>query len=130
MITKDTIDLVWNRAPKIEQKDCNVWRHDSCGALIKKEDYGNRSSDFGWEIDHVVPKAYLVEKGASDEEIDIIENLRAIHWANNDSKGINYPEYKVVRKDNNGKNVEIEAFLTVNAVRQKELKRLFSRFGI
>ena len=130
MINSETIEQIWDRAPKIADKDCNIWRHDPCGALIKRDDYGNRSSEFGWEIDHIVSKAYLLKAGASEDEIDSIENLRAMHWANNDSKGTNYPEYKVVKREENGRNVNIEAFVTVNALRQKELKRLFSRFGL
>lgn len=130
MINQEIINSVWNRASEVEGRDRDVWRRDPCGALIRHEDYGNRSSDFGWEIDHVVSKAYLLKAGASEEEIDNPENLRAMHWANNDSKGTNYPEYKVVRKEKEGKNVEVEVFLTVNAKRQKELKRIFSRFGL
>lgn len=130
MITQEEIELVWNHATTVGDRDPKIWRHDPCGALIKKEDYGNRSSDFGWEVDHIVPRAFLLHAGASDSEIDAVDNLRVMHWANNDSKGTNYPEYKAVRKEENGRNKEIVSFYTVNSERQKQLKLMFSRFGI
>ena len=130
MINQEKINNAWEQASVLDGRDKEVWRRDPCGALIKRDDYGNRSSEYGWEIDHVVSKAFLIEAGASEEEIDNQDNLRAMHWANNDSKGKNYPEYKAVRKEENGKNIDVEGYYTVNVGRQKKLKLLYSRFGI
>ena len=130
MITKEQITSAWERALEINGRDKDVWRLDPCGALIKKDEYGNRRSDYGWEIDHVVSKAYLLNAGASEEEIDIDENLRAMHWANNESKDINYPEYLAVRKEQDGKNITHEEYFTVNSSLQSILRSKFSKYGV
>ena len=130
MITQETIDILWMNAPSVQGKSDAEWRFDPCGALIKKDHYGRRDSDYGWEVDHVVPKAFLVKAGASEGEYDTIENLRAMHWANNDSKGTNYPEYLAVRTFQDGRNQTIEAFYTVNAELQKLLRGKFGKYGI
>jgi hypothetical protein len=47
--------------------------------LIKRSEHGNRDSQFGWEIDHVVPKAL--------EGTDLFGNLQPLHWRANVAKG-------------------------------------------
>ena len=37
----------------------DVWRKDYAGAWIKKSDYGNCDSDYGWEI--VLPDDTILE---------------------------------------------------------------------
>ena|ERR1700730_1967818 len=54
------------------------FRIDCDGRLIRWPDYGVRS-EFGWEIDHIVPKAM----GGTDD----LSNLRARHWHGNSSAG-------------------------------------------
>ena len=130
MITQEIIDQLWENAPTVQGKSEAEWRFDPCGALIKRDHYGRRDSDYGWEIDHVVSKAFLISAGASECDYDSIDNLRAMHWANNDSKGTNYPEYLAVRSSQGGKNTRIEAFYTVNADLQKLLKSKFGKYGI
>lgn len=51
-------------------------------------EYG-QESQFGWEIDHIVP----VSSGGTDE----LENLQALHWENNASKGELYPIWGAAR---------------------------------
>jgi len=42
---------------------------------MKRDDYGNRNSDYGWEIDHIDPD------GGDD-----ISNLQQLQWKNNVDK--------------------------------------------
>ena len=52
------------------------WAIDALGASVRYSDYGDRSSAFGWELDHhPIPKALGGD--------DAIENLRALHWRSN-----------------------------------------------
>lgn len=130
MLSIDVISKLWDQASIIPQLDSDVWRADPCGAIIKKEDYGKRECEYGWEIDHVVSKAFLQEAGAPEEEIENEDNLRAMHWANNDSKGTDYPEYLAVRSADGVNNKRIHAYYTVNASTQKKLKMLYQKYGL
>lgn len=71
------IEAVWRRGTFVPGY---TWRKDKCGAPIKREDYGNRESKYGWEIDHINP-----------DGSDNLENLQPLQWKNNvaksDSKG-------------------------------------------
>jgi hypothetical protein len=59
--------------------DGSIWRWDAFGSVICWSDYGSRSAEYGWEIDHIV----AVSLGGSDHP----SNLRALHWRNNASLG-------------------------------------------
>ena len=74
---------VWNKAKILDSNNKAIWRVDACGKWIRYLDYGNRQSEYGWEIDHIRP---LVKKGDDD-----ISNLRALHWQTNEEKGDKYP---------------------------------------
>lgn len=69
---------VWNKGRVISDYDSNVWRRDKCGLAMKFSGYGNRNSDYGWEIDHINP----VSNGGSDD----LSNLQPLHWSNNADK--------------------------------------------
>lgn len=77
-ISNGTIQKVWEKgavAPGYDPKD---WRRDQCGAWMARNQYGNRDSGYGWEIDHIKP----VSDGGGDE----LANLRPLQWENNASK--------------------------------------------
>lgn len=76
--TDDIIERVWKKATIVQNNESTKFRKDQCGAWIARNQYGNRDSDYGWEIDHITP--------ISKEGKDILSNLRPLHWENNLSK--------------------------------------------
>jgi len=76
---------VWEKGQPIDGYDRNLWRRDTCGHAMRFSDHGNENSQYGWEIDHIVP----VSKGGSDS----LPNLQPLYWENNRKKGNKYPWY-------------------------------------
>ena len=72
------IQLVWGKGLVVAGYDSAHFRKDDFGYWIKKSDYGNRKSQYGWEIDHIVPES----KNGSDA----FSNLRPLHWRVNASR--------------------------------------------
>jgi len=70
-----TIKQVWLKAIVVAGYDSNLWRKDQYGAWIGRGYYGDRNSQYGWEIDHIRPKSH----GGGDE----LSNLRPLQWENN-----------------------------------------------
>jgi hypothetical protein len=71
----EIIQKVWEKAKIVSNNNPNEWRKDECGAWIARDKYGNRNSQYEWEIDHISP-------GGSDS----ISNLRPLQWQNNVDK--------------------------------------------
>jgi len=79
-----TIEAVWRKGQAIAGYDPNRYRKDTCGAWMARHEYG-QTSQFGWEVDHVVP----VSQGGSDQ----LANLQPLYWENNRHKADNYPNW-------------------------------------
>ena len=48
---------VWNKGQVVPGYDSSKYRKDQCGAWMTFSEYGNRSSVYGWEIDHITPQS-------------------------------------------------------------------------
>jgi hypothetical protein len=53
--TDDIIDMVWKKGAVVEGFNPALWRKDECGAWIARLRYGDRGSDYGWEIRRIAP---------------------------------------------------------------------------
>jgi hypothetical protein len=79
MFSNYIVAAVWRKAVRVsDDNDRMGFRKDACGAWIRWADYGNRNSQWGWEIDHILG----VASGGSDS----LSNLRPLQWENNVAK--------------------------------------------
>lgn len=124
--SEEQIQYVWNRATIVNGFDKSRFRKDACGAWIMWDKYGDNDSLYGWEIDHIVPKALLEEKGYCQKDIDNRDNLRALQHENNVSKGDDYPSYTSVVTSEGSENVTMMKFLEVNVKKQEMLRALYN----
>lgn len=76
--SSQVIQQVWEKATIVPENDPNVFRKDQCTAWIRRPNYGDRNSAYGWEVDHIKPES----EGGSDDLV----NLRPLHWKNNAAK--------------------------------------------
>jgi hypothetical protein len=49
------VQAVWEKGRTLNNTDSTEWRKDECGAWIKRNQYGNQASEFGWKIEPIAP---------------------------------------------------------------------------
>ena len=126
MDTESIIKSVWQKGQAVEGLNPDLYRKDPCGAWIVWDKYGVQDSIYGWEIDHIYPKAKLIERGFSTEQIDDLRNLRPMQHSNNASKGDDYPSYMCAVTSEGNKNINYDASLTVNEATRNILAELYN----
>lgn len=77
--SSDLPTKVFQKGALIPGYDPARWRADVCGTPMDWFEYGNTNSQYGWEIDHVLPVAH----GGGDE----LSNLQPLQWYRNRVKG-------------------------------------------
>jgi hypothetical protein len=73
---------IWSKGIAVEGYDPAVYRKDICGCWMKFDEHA-LETDYGWEIDHILPRSL---RGMS-----YIANLQPLWWRNNRLKGEIYP---------------------------------------
>lgn len=129
-INDNLIEAIWQRANAVEGYDETLIRKDPCGAWIRRDKYGDRTSPFGWEIDHVMPRVLLESRNVPTDEIDDERNLRAMNWMNNDSKKDDYPEYHSRVTSEGERNKEVDEVRTIEEARQLLINNLFGKYFV
>ena len=76
--SQEMIQSVWEKGTVVPRTDDSIWRKDQYEAWIRRSDYGNRKSSYGWEIHQTKPEA----QGNANE----LANLNPLHWENKESK--------------------------------------------
>lgn len=74
---------VWAKAFVIDGYNPSEIRSDRCGKVMMYAHHGDTNSQYGWEIDHIIP----VAKGGGNQ----IDNLQPLNWRNNRRKGDTFP---------------------------------------
>lgn len=110
---QDLIQAVWEKGLVVEGYNPDLYRKDAGGAWIARDAYADRNREFGWEIDHIFPKA----KGGDNHFF----NLRPMNWNNNVSKGDDYPKYTAAVTSKDNKNVVTNTPCEVNATIQQKI---------
>lgn len=96
----DQIKAVWSKGKMVSGYDPNEYRQDVAGAWMRYSEYGNTAHELGlgWEIDHCKPES----KGGEDE----LPNLRPLQWANNRTKGDDYPQWSSAISSDGNQNIK------------------------
>ena len=73
--TPGELRAIWKKGEIVSERKPSEWRRDDFGNHIRFDDYGDRDSVFGWEVDHIVP---LADGGTNKPS-----NLRPLQWESN-----------------------------------------------
>lgn len=130
MVTNEQKLRAFSRCRPVPGLSPDIWRMDAAGAIIKKLSYGEDDELYGWEIDHIIPRALLEKHGVPDQLIDHDDNLRAMNWNNNRSKSDDYPSYEIVvtSAEDGSSNIFTDDRRTVNESRQQRLRELYKNY--
>lgn len=104
-INHETAKSLWN---KRYGKATRV--KDFAGREMDKGSYGDRNSDYGWNLDHILPQS----QGGKDTE----SNLICCHIKTNDEKADKYPVFNA-----NGKTFEIVKVENHYEIKEKNPKK-------
>ena len=96
--SEEIIQTVWEKGSVVPNADPNIWRKDAVQAWIRREDYGNRDTIYGWEIDHITR--------TKDGGTDNLSNLRPLQWQNNLAREDN--PFAIAVTSSGDKNVLVE----------------------
>lgn len=121
----EVINQVWKKGFKLSGYDADKYRLDAADALMQRDQYGKEGL-YGWEIDHIFPRAKLEQTRVKEALWDALDNLRPLNAKNNASKGDDYPKYKSALTFDSKKNVVSERELTVSTSVQKKIKDLYN----
>lgn len=75
---------IWEKGRKLPDRDPTQWRQDQCGAWLRREQYNNAGSEYGWKIVNVTA-------GGGDEP----QNLQPFHWNNSFDVANGKPQCRV-----------------------------------
>lgn len=124
--TKEDLDVIWAKGTPAVGYDAAKCRLDLAGAMMVREEYGKEGM-FGWEVDHVFPRAKLEELGVDKSLWDAASNLQPMNAKNNAKKGDDYPGFSTSCCFNVQKmrNEEVEQSWVVSNLIQQQLAALF-----
>lgn len=91
--SEEKIESIWQKGREVKGLDASKYRLDAAGALMARAKYGDKEHMYGWEVDHIYPKARLEELGVNEDLWDHHLNLQPLNVKNNESKSDDYPVY-------------------------------------
>lgn len=125
MFSSKIRDEVWKHAQTTKDRDSAEWRLDPCGALIRKSSYGKSNDEYGWVVDHIIPRTKFDLKGLTNNAADRVDNLRVMHYRNNVARSGNYPVYKSAVRWVGNKNQADERYFEISKKLQEDLRNKF-----
>ncbi len=78
ILTEKVVQQVWEKGIVVKNNSPVFWRKDRCGAWMKRSEYGNRASSYGWEIDYITV-----------DQMPGVDNFQPLQWKNQVNKADN-----------------------------------------